>query len=151
MTVAGFVPIGLNASSAGEYTFTLFAVIACAMLVSWVVAVLFAPVIGVHILSTNVKPHTGEPGRVGKAFNGGLLWCMRNRWWAIGITMLCFVLSVYSMRFVQNQFFPSSDRPEILVDLNLPQNASIDETRKAVDRLEAEPVSYTHLTLPTKA
>ena len=138
VTVAGFVPIGLNASSAGEYTYTLFAVIACAMLVSWVVAVLFAPVIGVHILSTNVKPHEGEPGRVGKAFNGGLLWCLRNRWWAIGITVLCFALAVFSMRFVQNQFFPSSDRPEILVDLNLPQNASIDETRKAVDRLEAE-------------
>lgn len=138
VTVAGFVPIGLNASSAGEYTFTLFAVIACAMLVSWVVAVLFAPVLGVHILSTKVKPHKEEPGRVGKAFNGGLLWCMRNRWWAIGITVLCFALSVYSMRFVQNQFFPSSDRPEILVDLNLPQNASIEETRKAVDRLEAE-------------
>ncbi|CAI8736706.1 multidrug efflux pump [Pseudomonas sp. IT-196MI5] len=137
VTVAGFVPIGLNASSAGEYTYTLFAVIACAMLVSWVVAVLFAPVIGVHILSTNVKPHEGEPGRIGKAFNGGLLWCMRNRWWAIGITVLCFVLAVFSMRFVQNQFFPSSDRPEILVDLNLPQNASLDETRRAVDRLEA--------------
>lgn len=137
VTVAGFVPIGLNASSAGEYTYTLFAVIACAMLVSWVVAVLFAPVIGVHILSTNVKPHEGEPGRIGKAFNGGLLWCMRNRWWAIGITVLCFVLAVFGMRYVQNQFFPSSDRPEILVDLNLPQNASIDETRRAVDRLEA--------------
>ncbi|MGF6556379.1 multidrug efflux pump subunit AcrB [Pseudomonas sp. S30_BP2TU TE3576] len=137
VTVAGFVPIGLNASSAGEYTYTLFAVIACAMLVSWVVAVLFAPVIGVHILSANVKPHEAEPGRIGKAFNGGLLWCMRNRWWAIGITVLCFVLAVFSMRYVQNQFFPSSDRPEILVDLNLPQNASIDETRRAVDRLEA--------------
>ncbi|WP_223444194.1 MULTISPECIES: efflux RND transporter permease subunit [Pseudomonas] len=137
VTVAGFVPIGLNASSAGEYTYTLFAVIACAMLVSWVVAVLFAPVIGVHILSAKVKPHEGEPGRIGKAFNGGLLWCMRNRWWAIGITVLCFVLAVFSMRYVQNQFFPSSDRPEILVDLNLPQNASLDETRRAVDRLEA--------------
>ncbi|MVW90195.1 efflux RND transporter permease subunit [Pseudomonas sp. PB101] len=137
VTVAGFVPIGLNASSAGEYTYTLFAVIACAMLVSWVVAVLFAPVIGVHILSTKVKPHQDEPGRIGKAFNGGLLWCMRNRWWAIGITVLCFVLALFCMRYVQNQFFPSSDRPEILVDLNLPQNSSIDETRRAVDRLEA--------------
>ncbi|AZC47875.1 MULTISPECIES: efflux RND transporter permease subunit [Pseudomonas] len=137
VTVAGFVPIGLNASSAGEYTFTLFAVIAVAMLVSWIVAVLFAPVIGVHILSTNVKPHSEEPGRIGRAFNGGLLWAMRNRWWAIGITVLVFVLSVVGMRFVQNQFFPSSDRPEILVDLNLPQNASIAETRMAVDRLEA--------------
>ncbi|NUU34581.1 efflux RND transporter permease subunit [Pseudomonas sp. C2B4] len=137
VTVAGFVPIGLNASSAGEYTFTLFAVIAVAMIVSWIVAVLFAPVIGVHILSTQVKPHSAEPGRMGRAFNSGLLWSMRNRWWAIGITVLLFLLSVFCMRFVQNQFFPSSDRPEILVDLNLPQNASINETRKAVDKLEA--------------
>jgi multidrug efflux pump subunit AcrB len=91
----------------------------------------------VHILSTNVKPHSAEPGRLGRAFNGGLLWSMRNRWWAIGITVLLFGLSVVGMRFVQNQFFPASDRPEILVDLNLPQNASIDETRKAVDKLEA--------------
>ncbi|NBF07151.1 efflux RND transporter permease subunit [Pseudomonas sp. Fl4BN1] len=137
VTVAGFVPIGLNASSAGEYTFTLFAVIAVAMLVSWLVAVVFAPVIGLHILSAKVKPHSEEPGRIGRAFNAGLLWCMRYRWWAIGITVLLFVLSVFGMRFVQNQFFPSSDRPEILVDLNLPQNASISETRLAVDRLEA--------------
>ncbi|KPA92228.1 MULTISPECIES: efflux RND transporter permease subunit [Pseudomonas] len=137
VTVAGFVPIGLNASSAGEYTFTLFAVIAVAMLVSWIVAVLFAPVIGVHILSEQVKAHDSGNGRVARAFNAGLLWSLRNRWWAIGLTVLIFALSVFGMRFVQNQFFPSSDRPEILVDLNLPQNASINETRKAVDRLEA--------------
>ncbi|NWA06879.1 efflux RND transporter permease subunit [Pseudomonas gingeri] len=137
VTVAGFVPIGLNASSAGEYTFTLFAVIAVAMLVSWIVAVLFAPVIGVHILTEKVKGHDTEAGRVPRAFNAGLLWSLRNRWWAIGLTVLIFALSVFCMRFVQNQFFPSSDRPEILVDLNLPQNASINETRKAVDKLEA--------------
>jgi len=137
VTVAGFVPIGLNASSAGEYTFTLFAVIAVAMLVSWVVAVLFAPVLGVHILSQNIKKKSEEPGRIARAFNGGLLLAIRNRWWTIIITVLMFALAVFSMRFVQNQFFPSSDRPEILLDLNLPQNASINETRKAVDRLEA--------------
>lgn len=137
VTVAGFVPIGLNASSAGEYTFTLFAVIAVAMLVSWVVAVLFAPVIGVHILSKNVKPHSDEPGRIGKAFNSALLGCMRHRWLTIIGTILLFALALFCMRFVQNQFFPSSDRPEILVDLNLPQNASINETIKAVDKLEA--------------
>lgn len=138
VTVAGFVPIGLNASSAGEYTYTLFAVIAVALLVSWVVAVFFAPVLGVHILSSSkLKPHEAEPGRVGRAFEGGLLWCMRHRWLTIIGTVLLFALSIFSMRFVQNQFFPSSDRPEILVDLNLPQNASIEETRKVVDRLEA--------------
>ncbi|HEK1692090.1 ACR family transporter [Pseudomonas putida] len=138
VTVAGFVPIGLNASSAGEYTYTLFAVIAVALIVSWVVAVFFAPVLGVHILkSDKVKGHEAEPGRVGRAFEGGLLWCMRHRWLTIIGTILLFALSLLSMRFVQNQFFPSSDRPEILVDLNLPQNASIEETRKVVDRLEA--------------
>ncbi|MFJ9994083.1 efflux RND transporter permease subunit [Pseudomonas putida] len=138
VTVAGFVPIGLNASSAGEYTFTLFAVIAVALLVSWIVAVFFAPVLGVHILnSQKVKAHEAEPGRVGRAFEHGLLWCMRHRWITVIGTIVLFILSVVGMRFVQNQFFPSSDRPEILVDLNLPQNASIEETRKAVDRLEA--------------
>ncbi|ARD14133.1 MULTISPECIES: efflux RND transporter permease subunit [Pseudomonas syringae group genomosp. 2] len=137
VTVAGFVPIGLNNSSAGEYTFTLFAVIAVAMLVSWLVAVLFAPVIGVHILSANIKPKSEEPGRIGRAFNGSMLWAMRHRWLAIAITVGLFAASLFSMQFVQNQFFPSSDRPEILVDLNLPQNASINETRKVVDRFEA--------------
>ncbi|RAU46070.1 MULTISPECIES: efflux RND transporter permease subunit [unclassified Pseudomonas] len=138
VTVAGFVPIGLNASSAGEYTFTLFAVIAVAMLVSWVVAVLFAPVIGVHILSDKIKKHDDKPpGRIARAFTGSMFWAMRNRWLAIFITIALFATALFCMRFVQNQFFPSSDRPEILLDLNLPQNASINETRKAVDRLEA--------------
>jgi len=137
VTVAGFVPIGLNASSAGEYTYTLFAVIAVALIVSWVVAVFFAPVLGVHILSSKVKAHEEQTGRVGRAFEGGLLWCMRNRWLTIIGTVLLFALAIFCERFVQNQFFPSSDRPEILVDLNLPQNASIEETRKVVDRFEA--------------
>lgn len=138
VTVAGFVPIGLNASSAGEYTFTLFAVIAVALLVSWVVAVFFSPVLGVHILSNRkLKAHDEKPGRVARGFEHGLLWCMRHRWLTVIGTVVLFVLAVFCMRFVQNQFFPSSDRPEILVDLNLPQNASIEETRRTVDRLEA--------------
>nr|WP_314492410.1 efflux RND transporter permease subunit [uncultured Pseudomonas sp.] len=138
VTVAGFVPIGLNASSAGEYTFTLFAVIAVALLVSWVVAVFFSPVLGVHILSdAKGKQHENKPGRIARGFEHGLLWCMRHRWLTIILTVVLFALAVLGMRFVQNQFFPSSDRPEILVDLNLPQNASIEETRRTVDRLEA--------------
>ncbi|MCF6761024.1 efflux RND transporter permease subunit [Pseudomonas fragi] len=136
VTVAGFVPIGLNNSSAGEYTFTLFAVIAVAMLVSWVVAVLFAPVLGVHILSAKVKPKPEKPGRLAHAFDTALLWCMRYRWTTIGATVLMFVLAVFGMGLVQNQFFPASDRPEILVDLNLPQNASIQETLKVTQRFE---------------
>jgi multidrug efflux pump subunit AcrB len=137
VTVAGFVPIGLNASSAGEYTFTLFAVIAVALLFSWIVAVLFAPVIAVHILPKRLERKNKGAGRIARTFNRGLLLAMRHRWWTIGLTVALFFASIFGMRFVQNQFFPASDRPEILVDLNLPQNASIGETRAQVDRLEA--------------
>ena len=97
---------------------------------------LFAPVLGVHILSAKVKPKPEKPGRLAHAFDTGLLWCMRHRWLTIGATVLMFVLSVFGLGLVQNQFFPSSDRPEILVDLNLPQNASIAETLKVTQRFE---------------
>ncbi|WP_070884971.1 efflux RND transporter permease subunit [Pseudomonas argentinensis] len=137
VTVAGFVPIGLNASSAGEYTFTLFAVIAVALSLSWLVAVVFAPVIAVHILPKRMKAKESGPGRIARAFDKGLLLAMRHRWWTIGLTIALFVASLAGMTMVQSQFFPASDRPEILVDLNLPQNASINETRAQVDRLEA--------------
>lgn len=137
VTVAGFVPIGLNNSAAGEYTFTLFAVIGVALIVSWIVAVLFAPVLGVHVLPAKVKPKSEKPGRLAQAFNTGLLWCMTHRWWTIGGTAAMFLASVVGMTFVQNQFFPASERPEILVDLNLPQNASIQETLKVTQRFEA--------------
>ncbi|TBU75611.1 efflux RND transporter permease subunit [Phytopseudomonas daroniae] len=137
VTVAGFVPIGLNASSAGEYTFTLFAVIAVALSLSWLVAVVFAPVIAVHILPKRMKAKESGPGRIARAFDKGLLLAMRHRWWTIGLTVAMFAASLAGMTLVQSQFFPASDRPEILVDLNLPQNASINETRAQVDRLEA--------------
>ncbi len=138
VTVAGFVPIGLNASSAGEYTFTLFAVIAVALLVSWLVAVLFAPVIAVHVLPESLSHKKDkEPGRLTRGMDRGLKWAMRHRWLSIGLTVALFVVSIVLMQFVQQQFFPSSDRPELLVDLNLPQNSSLEETRQVVDRLEA--------------
>ena len=137
VTVAGFVPIGLNSSSAGEYTFTLFAVIAVALSLSWLVAVVFAPVIAVHILPKRMKAKESGPGRIARAFDKGLLLAMRHRWWTIGLTIALFAASLGGMTLVQSQFFPASDRPEILVDLNLPQNASINETRAQVDRLEA--------------
>ncbi len=138
VTVAGFVPIGLNASSAGEYTFTLFAVIAVALLVSWLVAVLFAPVIAVHVLPKSLSHKKDkEPGRLTRGMDRGLKWTMRHRWLSIGLTVALFATSIVLMQFVQQQFFPSSDRPELLVDLNLPQNSSLEETRQVVDRLEA--------------
>jgi multidrug efflux pump subunit AcrB len=137
VTVAGFMPIGLNTSAAGEYTFTLFAVIACALLVSWFVAVIFAPLIGVTILPKTLANREAKPGRFLTAFTAVLVRAMRLRWITIGVTLLLLAASIVGLAFVQQQFFPSSDRPELLVDVTLPQNAAIAETKTQMDRLEA--------------
>ncbi len=136
VTVAGFVPIGLNSSSAGEYVFTMFAVIAVALLLSWLVAVLFAPLIGIYILK---KPegHQAHNSAWMRAFQRVLLQALKHRWWVIGITALVFIGSLFAGKLLQNQFFPDSDRPEILVDIYMPQNGSIEGTRQTMDRFEA--------------
>ena len=136
-TVAGFLPIGFNGSAAGEYTYSLFVVIAASLLVSWVVAVLFAPLVGVVILPKALKRHAGGPGRLMRAFRSFLLAAMRWRWVTVGLTLATLALAVYGMRFVQQQFFPASDRPEILVDMTLPQSSSTGETKRQMDRFEA--------------
>ncbi len=136
VTVASFIPVGLNGSAAGEFTFTLFVVIAVSLLVSWVVAVLFAPLLGVTLLPKTMKQHHDGPGRFTRAFNALLRLCVRRKWLTIAATVLMFALSVGAMRFVQQQFFPSSDRRELIVDWTVAQNASITETRAQMDRFE---------------
>ena len=136
-TVAGFLPIGFNGSAAGEYTYSLFVVIAVSLLVSWVVAVLFAPLVGVKLLPKALKHHAGGPGRAMRAFRAFLLAAMRWRWVTVGLTLATLALAIFGMRFVQQQFFPASDRPEILVDMTLPQSSSTGETKKQMDRFEA--------------
>ena len=137
VTVAGFLPIGFNGSGAGEYTYSLFVVISVSLLASWVVAVLFAPLIGVKLLPASLKHHAEKPARFTKAFRLALSGAMRWHWTTVGVTILALVVSVYAMRFVQQQFFPSSDRPEVLVDMTLPQMSSIGETRRQLDRFES--------------
>tara|TARA_R110002167_G_scaffold359939_1_gene577183 strand:+ start:211680 stop:214751 length:3072 start_codon:yes stop_codon:yes gene_type:complete len=137
ITVAGFIPIGLNSSAAGEFTFSLFVVLAVALLVSWIVAVLFAPLIGVTLLPAKMKNHDQTPGVARRAFRNLLLVAMRFRWLTIVLTVAAFGASVFGMRFVERQFFPNSDRPELLVDMTLPQNASITATRAEMDRMES--------------
>ena len=139
VTVAGFVPIGFAKSGAGEYCYSLFAVIAVALLASWIVAVLFAPVIGVTILPKTMKRHSdghAEPGRLMRLFRTALIFCMRARWLVIAVTVGLFAASLYGYGFIQQQFFPASDRPELIVDLNLPQDASIYATEHEAERFE---------------
>ena len=136
VTVAGFIPIGLNSSSAGQYTFTLFVVIAVALLTSWIVAVLFAPLLGVTVLPKSMKRHEEKPSFFTSMFQSILLGCMRWRWVTIALCLALLGAAVVGMGHVQQQFFPSSDRTELLVDMTLPQNSTVAETKAQMDRYE---------------
>jgi multidrug efflux pump len=138
VTTAGFIPIGLNDSNAGEYTFSLFVVIAVSLLVSWIAAVLFAPLLGVTLLPSNWAHHDPAPGRLRRGFHAVLRVAMRRHIATIGLTIAAFALSVYGMSYVERQFFPTSDRPELIVDVTLPANATIADTRATMDRLEGD-------------
>jgi multidrug efflux pump len=137
VTIAGFVPVGFAQSGAGEYCFSLFAVVGVALTVSWIVAVLFTPLTGVFILPDSLKAHgkhgAGGPSRFARLLNTALHFRKTVLLFAGGL----FVLSLVGMGLVQQQFFPKSDRPELLVDLTLPQNASLNATREAATRVEA--------------
>lgn len=136
VTVAGFVPVAFNKSNAGEFTFTLFVVIAVSLVVSWVVAVVFTPLLGVTILPKTMKKHGDHKGWSARAFSKMLQFCLRWRWLTIIATVALFAGSVFGLTMVQQQFFPSSDRPELIVDWNLPQNSSIAETSRQMAQFE---------------
>jgi len=138
VTVAGFIPVGLNNSAAGEFTFTLFVVIAVSLIVSWIVAVLFTPLLGVTILPKTMKSHHEKKGRFASAFSWLLGRALRWRWVTIIMTIALFGLSIAGMSLVQQQFFPSSDRVELIVDWNLPQNSSIAETNRQMAQFEQD-------------
>ncbi len=137
VTIIGFVPVGFAKSSAGEYTFSMFAVIAMALIISWIVAVVFAPLIGVTILPSSVKKHHAhQPGPIMQRFREILLLAMRARWLTIGLAVACLLVSILGLRLVPRQFFPASDRPELLVELKLSQASSIYTTAKAASALQ---------------
>ena len=148
ITAAGFLPIGMAKSTVGEYTYAIFAVTVIALLLSWWVSVYFVPYLGTLLLQ--VKPH-GEHGGEHELFDGpfykhfrtAVTWCVEYRWKAIGITVLIFVLGLVGMGRVQQQFFPDSSRPEILVDLWFPEGTSFKAneaiTQAVEQRLLKEP------------
>ena len=136
VTIAGFVPVGFAASSAGEYTFSLFAVVAIALIVSWFVAVIFAPLLGVLILKPP-KAKKAEGGFIFRFYRGLLTLAVRAKWLTILLTLGLFAAAIFAIPLIPNQFFPSSDRPELMVDLTLPQNASIQASETLAERFDA--------------
>ena len=137
VTIAGFVPVGFAASSAGEYTFSLFAVVSIALIVSWFVAVVFAPLLGVIILKPPKADKSAGGSKVLEWYRGLLTRAVAGKWVTIALTLTLFVVSILAIPLVPNQFFPSPDRPELLVDLRLPQNASIYASDDMAERFDA--------------
>ncbi len=141
ITVAGFLPIGLAASAAGEYTFSLFSVNAIALVTSWVVAVVFTPYIGFLLLK--VKPHAeGEghhelfdsPGY--RKFRSVVNWCVEYRWTTIAATLIVFALGLYGFKFIEKQFFPDSSRPELMVEMWSPEGTAFSQTERQAKKFE---------------
>jgi multidrug efflux pump subunit AcrB len=143
ITAAGFLPIGLAKSVTGEYTFAIFAVTAAALVISWLVSVYFVPYLGWWLLHTR-KQVDGEAhedelfgGPFYTRFRRTVDWCVQHRWITIALTLLSFALGVVGMGRVQQQFFPDSSRPEILVDLWLAEGATVQQSEEVSRRFEA--------------
>ena len=137
VTASGFLPIGTAQSSTGEYTFAMFAVVSIALLVSWVAAIFVTPLAGFHLL----KSHVGQGHEI---FNTPFYlrlrrlieWCLHHRKTVLIGTSLAFILGVVGMNFTEKQFFPSSNRVELLLDVWLPEGSSIRATEREVTRVE---------------
>ena len=162
ITAAGFLPIGLAKSLTGEYTFAIFAVTVIALVLSWFVSVYFVPYLGTLILKahpqhnavrselvedsaststgsarTVVSPHEMFDSPFYNAFRRAVNWCVKFRWVTIGVTLLVFGLGIVGMGKVQQQFFPDSSRPEILVDIWFPEGTSFAANEAVSKRVEA--------------
>jgi multidrug efflux pump len=152
ITAAGFLPIATAKSSTGEYTIAIFQVVSIALLVSWLAAVVATPLIGMRILRgplgtspATANATTGQlhhpnamfQGRFYGALRALIDVCMRRRGWTIGITLGVFLLGGYGMGLTEKQFFPSSDRAEILIELWLPEGSSLRATEEQTQRVES--------------
>ena len=142
ITAAGFLPIGMAKSVVGEYTFAIFAVTVLALLISWLVSVYFVPYLGTLLLKA--KPPAGAEGAHHEHFDTPFYrtfrrmvdWCVEHRWITIGATLLTFALGILGMDKVQQQFFPDSSRPEILVEIWFPEGTSFAANEEVTARFE---------------
>ena len=137
ITAAGFVPIGLSATPASEYTGSIFWVTAIALLISWVVALTFTPYLGTLLLKPAAgAAHDSFDKPFYRRFRALVEWCLEHRWTVIAATVGAFVASLALFQLVQKQFFPSSNRPELIVSLRLAEDASFAATEREVARVE---------------
>ncbi|GAB7548213.1 efflux RND transporter permease subunit [Cupriavidus sp. 8B] len=141
ITAAGFLPVGLARSTVGEYTFAIFAVTAMALVLSWLAAVYFTPYLGYLLLKARPAGE-GEQHEVFDTpfynrFRRLVHWCVTWRKTVIAITLVAFALGLYAFKFVEKQFFPDSSRPELMVELWLPEGTSFAQTEAEAKRFEA--------------
>ncbi|MDR2325082.1 MAG: efflux RND transporter permease subunit [Acidovorax sp.] len=145
ITAAGFLPIGMAKSMTGEYTFAIFAVTVVALVLSWLASVYFVPYLGTLFLKQ--PKHENHPGIMNhphevfdspfyNRFRLAVYWCVQHRWLTIGATALVFALGIVGMTRVQQQFFPDSNRPEILVDAWFPEGTAFAANEAVVQRME---------------
>lgn len=137
VTIASFVPIGFARSNAGEYTFDIFSVVGISLIASWLVAVIFGPLLGKAILKVPKVEAEPKPSKMLGIYSSFLKAAIRARWLTIALTLAAFAASLFLLRYVPQQFFPSSDRSELTVGMTLRQNASIQATETQAMRLEA--------------
>jgi multidrug efflux pump subunit AcrB len=137
VTIASFVPIGFARSNAGEYTFDIFSVVGISLIASWLVAVIFGPLLGKAILKVPKFEAEPKPSKMVAVYSAFLQGAIRARWLTIALTLAAFVAALFLLRYVPQQFFPSSDRSELTVGMTLRQNASIQATEAQALRLEA--------------
>lgn len=134
--IAGFIPVGFAASSAGEYCYSLFIVVMISLISSWVVAILFSPLIGVWLLPKAVKAHQHNAGWLSRLYERLLSSALRYRGRTLLLAVVLLALAIVAAGRLEGEFFPASDRPELLVSLTLPNNASQEATEREVERLE---------------
>ena len=146
ITAAGFLPIGLAKSVTGEYTYAIFAVTVIALVLSWIVSVYFVPYLGTLLLKVpphvqqvqagQDSPHEMFNSPFYNTFRRTVNWCVAHRWLTIGATVLIFALGIVGMGRVQQQFFPDSSRPEIIVDIWFPEGTSFAANEATTKKVE---------------
>ena len=141
VTAAGFLPIGFANSAVGEYAGGIFWIVAISLIASWFVAVLFTPYIGVKLLPDIAVHHNHDPyaiyeTRLYRALRGVIQWCVEHRVKVVVATVGVFALAIVAFGHVQQQFFPLSERPELFLQLRLPEGTAIGVTKKAVEKAE---------------